>query len=357
MAVTPASNPLEGARLESEEREPSSWDPIDLLPVLAGNYVGARPDICSRTDGQTLLYPGRIHWLHGEPESGKSWLGLLAAAEVLETGLVAVLLDFEDDAYATVDRLRRIGVGDTRVFGNLRSIRPEEPLSIATLGRLRSEVFAGATLTVLDATTASMALDGLDPVSTKDTTTWLQKIPAAAAAEGAAVLVLDHVVKTEGERGRWAIGSQAKLAVVTGAAYALTARQPIAPGFLGHSTIVIAKDRPGAVRAASVGKVAGELMIDARDREHLAIRIETPMAPVAADGLRPGERLVLSVLGGGELEARGWRELGDRLVDQGHPLKKPTILNALRALADAGMVKEAQVDGRGSKVFWRGDSP
>ncbi len=331
----------------------SSWEPVDLAPVLAADYSGPQPDILSRTDGRTLLYPSRVHWLHGEPESGKSWLALAAVVEVLEAGLEVVMFDWEDDAPSTVDRLRRIGAADASIRERLRYIRPEEPLTLEALGRLRVDVLPGASLVVLDATTPAMALDGLDPISTRDTATWLQKIPAAGASAGAAVLVLDHVVKANGERGRWAIGSQAKLAVVTGAAYSLVPRQPIAPGRVGHSTLSIAKDRPGQVRAVAVGRSAGELIVDARDPGHLEIRIDPPLAIAATpEGLSPSAQLLLEVLPRGQLEALGWRDLGDRLAERGHPLKRSTIMTAAAALVAEGLVQEVEVDNRGSKVWW-----
>jgi hypothetical protein len=45
---------------------------------------------------------------------------------------------------------------------------------------------------------------------------WLELLPRWAARLGAAVLVLDHVVKNVETRGRWATGSQHKLAGLDG---------------------------------------------------------------------------------------------------------------------------------------------
>jgi hypothetical protein len=340
-----------------EDPRTTSWDPVDLVPILSADYQGPRPDVCSRTDGQALFYPGRVNEAHGEPESGKSWLAVAAIGELLEAGLRAVWLDFEDDAASAVDRLRRIGVGDPRIFANLTYVRPEEPLTDVALARLRTEVLPGATLVVVDATTPAMALDGLDPISTSDTAKWLKRLPAAAASAGAAVLILDHVVKDEGNRGRWAVGSQAKLAAVTGVSYSLTLRQPISPGQVGRSTLTIAKDRPGAVRAHSIGKSAGELVVDAREGS-IVITIEPPLALVGEDAhhLRPADRLVFDVLPVVEGDALGWRAIGDRLAAKGHPLKKTTVLEACSTLASLDLAQGIEVDARGSKVFWRVDS-
>lgn len=309
----------------------SSWDPVNLAEILSGKSVAEVPDICSRTDGRCLFYLRRTHWLHSPPEAGKTWLADLAITEVIESGFTAVLFDFEDTAASTVDRLRRIGADDSRILANLRYVRPDEPLNEATLQGLKSDVLPGALLVVIDATTPAMALDGLDPISTKDTATWLQRLPAAATAAGAAVLVLDHVVKADRVRGRWAIGSGQKLAVVTGAAYSLTAHQPIAPGHVGRSTINIAKDRPGAVRAASAGNIAGELVVDARDPDHLNVRIEPPSGQ---DGeFRP---TVLMGRVSDYLEQCG--EQSTNAVEKAVTGKRDAIRLALRVLETEGFI-------------------
>jgi hypothetical protein len=45
------------AELEAIGTTPSSWEPIDLGPVLDGSESGTPPTILERTDGQCLLYP------------------------------------------------------------------------------------------------------------------------------------------------------------------------------------------------------------------------------------------------------------------------------------------------------------
>ena len=47
----------------------ASWQPVDLGPYLDGSYEPPVPCLLSRSDGAALLYPGRVHWLSGEPEA------------------------------------------------------------------------------------------------------------------------------------------------------------------------------------------------------------------------------------------------------------------------------------------------
>src|SRR5438067_658905 len=39
---------------------PTSWWPKDLKPVLEGEEVDERPSLLLRTDGEALLYPGKL---------------------------------------------------------------------------------------------------------------------------------------------------------------------------------------------------------------------------------------------------------------------------------------------------------
>lgn len=220
----------------------SSWRPREMAAVGDG-YFGPETDILSRTDGLCLLYPGKVNAVYGEPETGKSWLAIAASAEVLSAGLPVAYFDFEESAEVAKDRLRRFGVDDRLIHEHLRYIQPDAPFTDADLAMLRRDVLPGVVLAVVDATVTGMALDGLDPISTADFTMWHLRLPRASAAAGAAVFLLDHVTKAAETRGRWAVGPQAKLAVVTGAAYTLTGRQVIAPGHVGSSSLTISKDR------------------------------------------------------------------------------------------------------------------
>ena len=90
----------------------ASWAPVDLGPFLDGTVRPVVPSLLPRTDGVALLYPGLTHSLHGESESGKSWVAQAEAARILTDGGRVLFVDFESDAGALVERLRLLGVDD-----------------------------------------------------------------------------------------------------------------------------------------------------------------------------------------------------------------------------------------------------
>ncbi len=353
VATIPRNNPFnEVRRLMAEAKASSSWHPVDLAEI-GEDYKGPTTDVCTRTDGLPLFYLRKLNAINAEPETGKTWLAALAVTEVISANLIAVVFDFEEDAATWKDRLRRIGASEDSMVRCLRYVRPEEPLSAQELATLEAEVLPGALLVVIDAVTSAMGLDGLDPISTGDTASWLLKLPAAGVRAGAAVVMLDHVTKSRENRGRWAIGSQAKLAQVSGVAYSLELRQPIAPGRVGRATILIAKDRHGAVRGAGPDpKIAGEFVVDATGDE-FEVRIEPPLSLGRSADLSFRAELVLKVLPDEEADALGRQAIGDALARIGHPLKKSTVNYACAELVLAGLATELTIDDRGTRVYWR----
>ena len=65
---------------ESETRERRSWEPVDLGPVLEGNWRPPEPSVGLRDDGKGMFYPGKCHTVIGETEGGKNMAGALRGA-------------------------------------------------------------------------------------------------------------------------------------------------------------------------------------------------------------------------------------------------------------------------------------
>ena len=226
----------------------TSWAPIDLGPVLTGEDAGPEPGVLYRADGLGLLYDGKVHVVAGEPESGKSWLVQLATSEVLKVGGKVAYVDFEDDAAGVLGRLRALGVAPDLILGGLAYLRPDQALDDQG-GHHLDQACTGATLAVVDGTTEGMSLHGWAPKNDVDVALWQTRILRRIAAHGCSVVAIDHVVKDKEGRGRWATGSQHKLAGIDGAQYLVETRKPWAPGRSGVARITIVKDRPGRVRA------------------------------------------------------------------------------------------------------------
>jgi KaiC/GvpD/RAD55 family RecA-like ATPase len=80
-----------------------------------------------RSDGVHLLYDGAVHTIAGESESGKTWLTLIAALQLLEAGVRVIFLDFEDRADRVIGRLMALGATPTQIRANFIYIRPDRP--------------------------------------------------------------------------------------------------------------------------------------------------------------------------------------------------------------------------------------
>jgi len=253
-----------------EEPERSSWMPVDLTDALNNTDVPA-PSILTRTDGCALLYPGRTHSFSGEPESCKSWAAVLACVQVLERGGRCLWVDYEDDDRGIVGRLRALGASDDAIVNGFVYLRPEEPLQTrdgrATAGEVDFAALITSTpfdLAIVDGVTEAMTTEGLDLMSNADVAVWMRRVPKRIAnTTGAAVVVVDHLVKNREAQGRFAIGGQHKLAGLTGAAYKFEVRRPLARAIHdpveGAVTVTVMKDRPGFVRGRAINGNVGVL--------------------------------------------------------------------------------------------------
>jgi hypothetical protein len=263
---------IPGISNRSEHAEPTpagdpapTWAPVDMRAARA-DRLESLPTIGRRVDGECLFYAGKVHSVHGETESGKSWIVQYAAAQcVLASDTDAVLcVDFEDNAADVGDRLVKLGVPAEVVDDPARYVyvRPSFPLSVAqeraAFDELLNRWFRFA---VVDGVTEAMALSGLSTDSNTDVAAWQLEQPRAIASRtGAAVACIDHVTKDADTRGRHAIGSQHKLAGLDGAAFVVEIDAPFGEGEVGVATIRLAKDRPGKLR--------GRLGVDYRPKDH-----------------------------------------------------------------------------------------
>lgn len=251
------------ARIANHDRvdsqlEESHWNPVDIEAALAG-LRPPPPALMQREDGKHLMYKNKIHWVAAEPGAGKSFLAQYACFQVLTQDVPGNVLyvDYESEAADVVSRLRDMGVPKETLRNHFTYVHPEGGTSMtpgdqaAYTRTLESRDWAFA---VLDGTTESIALEGLDPNSGADIALWLQAIPRRLKNAGATVLVIDHVVKSSEGRGRWAIGSGHKLAGLDGVSFTLEVIVPFAKAIgkdehEGKSRLGVGKDRGGDVQA------------------------------------------------------------------------------------------------------------
>lgn len=241
-----------------ENLQRSSWEPIDLAAARRERGL-LRPTFGHRDDGEALFYPGKVHWVYGETESGKTWLALVTTAECLtaKEPKPVLFIDFEDDGTEVSKRLVQLGVpesivDDPKLFAYLNpDVALGTPSDREAFERLISRRFA---LAVIDGVTESMTLFGLAGKDNDDVATWQRVLPKTIArTTGAAVICIDHVTKDADSRGRFALGGQHKIAGLDGAGLIVDPAKPFAPGLVGEASVRVGKDRPGCIRAKAGG--------------------------------------------------------------------------------------------------------
>lgn len=277
-----------------EERETTSWAPVDLTSALQGDDIEP-PIYLARSDGLCMFYAGRVHSLNGESESLKSWAALLGCKQAIDKGLDVLYVDYEDDASGIVTRLRALGLGAEEILEHFVYLRPDEPLrtrhdeptvgSVDLLAVLESRRFA---LAVVDGVTEAMTTEGLDLLSNSDIASWMRRLPRRIARTGAAVAVIDHLPKDRTNQGRGGVGGQHKLSGLDGASYKFTLLKYFARAFgsepvEGRAFITVEKDRPGYIRGRCLEDKLGTLALTAYPDGGVCGTIDTPTEGEATD--------------------------------------------------------------------------
>ncbi len=264
---------------------PTTWTPVNLAQVLAGDYLDPPPTMLRRTDGIPLLYDGAVHSISGESESGKTWLTLIAALQLVQAALNVVFIDFEDRADRVIGRLVALGATPDQIRDHFSYVRPDRPLDDDGRAQL-APALHNASLVIVDGVTEAMTMHGFDLNSNADSALFQGLIPRWIADHGPAVVLIDHVVKDKEKQGRFALGAQHKLAGLDGVAYIVTMIQPFARGKRGLAKVEIGKDRPGHVREHAFGKTIAEFTLDASVSDTI---LTATLAPPGEASGRRGE--------------------------------------------------------------------
>ena len=285
-ALTPnATNPPTAPTTDDEPT--SSWWPVNLDDHLNGTHQAIEGDHFRRThDNVALLYAGRVHSFYGESESGKSWLAQMAAAELISQGQPVAYIDFEAEAADIVNRLQLLGANQNDIRAHLRYIRPDSAYQ-TTDPAWQTLTQTPCALIIIDGVGEALTMWGGANKDNDDVWRWMRLFPRALArATGAAVVTVDHVTKDKETRGRFAIGGQAKLSAIDGAAYLIEPIHVLSPGAVGRLTIRVTKDRPGNIR-----KHAGEWRKLDRTQEAAVAVIDATSHPIHAQLLPPTDKL------------------------------------------------------------------
>jgi hypothetical protein len=256
-SLDPPPPPTLAPVVDGDRAERSSWAGVDWDQLLGADGEPdpepEQPTFLSRDDGVCLFYAGRVHDIHGEPESGKSFVALAAVAQTLtrDGGQPVLYVDHESDPASVVARLRGLGVERAAIRAWLTYVRPEQsPYTSEAIVDWTSLLDRFYGLAIIDGVTEALVQYGAATKDNDTITSWFRRVPRRIAdLTGAAVVVIDHVTKSVESRGRFAIGGQAKLAALDGASYLAEMTQPMGIGMRGEVTLRLAKDRPGTLRA------------------------------------------------------------------------------------------------------------
>lgn len=335
----------------------SSWRFEDLTQLASGVELPPTPTVFQREDGQGLFYRGAVNDLHGEPGCGKSMIAQIAAAQELKSSHDVIYIDYEDSARNVVKRLLLLGVTGEQIVAHFHYVRPSaKPSSPTSLDGWRETLgYADtATLTVIDGVTSCLAYAGLDSNSGDDIAAWYNTMPRLILACGPAVVLIDHVVKSKDNRGRYAGGSMQKLALIDGISYSANMTKPVGKGVRGTIVIKSGKDRISeieehcAVSWDSNGshlREAARIEINSTNPKLMHVTIARPnMMPsedrqTKRDDFRPtGLMEKISQLVENAIEEPSQSELFDALKSDGSGAKTAIMSKAIRLLLEEGYV-------------------
>lgn len=207
-------------------------NPVPPPPPTYGAFGGELP----------LFYADGVHWLQGESESGKTWVGLTLVVELLGTGGYVIMVDHEDTRGNIVRKLRALGMTREQ-YERLVYVSGQD----VTHAQLRTHLETtdrDYQLLLVDGVTSALSAAGASGRDEQETTRWVDQVPRKARM----AICIDHVVKAIDDRQGMAIGTQAKKSVVTGTAWEVVALSSFGRGKSGVIELRPQKDKPGGVR-------------------------------------------------------------------------------------------------------------
>ena len=163
-----------------------------------------------------------------------------------------------------------------------------------------------------------------------------------ARLTGAAVVLIDHVTKDAEGRGRFAIGGQAKMASLDGAAYVVEVAEALGRGRRGMVTLRVAKDRPGGVRAhAGVFRPtdrtqeAARIVIDSTTGDGISVEVRDPLDQATDGGFRP-THLMQKV---SEFVEQAVDPVSTKIIEDGVDGRAETVRKAIALLVQGHYIK------------------
>ena len=165
----------------------------------------------------------------------------------MRAGRSVVYIDLENGPHEILTRLLALGLTTDEIDGHFLYVAPTVPIA-----RWRDDVREliekrEPSLVVIDSYTGSLALNDCDPDRAVDVERHARDVLAPLRASGAAVVLIDHVVKNREARGRYSIASERKVGIAD-VHLGFEVVVPFSRGRRGAVKLVTHKDRHGWMR-------------------------------------------------------------------------------------------------------------
>jgi hypothetical protein len=315
------------------------------------------PELIQVEGGEAVVYDGESHLLFGHGGDGKTFLALSWCTEVLSSGGVALLIDYESNRETTKARLKALGVTaqQAKRFAYWRISAPlggpgGKPWAKA-LAEFLDEYHPS--LSVLDSTTRSMSAAGLNESDNSDAGKWWSQAVVPFEQRRCTVVVIAHLGhENEHNKDRLAPrGASAFMQAMTGAGYRIDAPEPFSREVCGRLKGTCAKDREGSRRK---GEVAFDATVQVRDGgAHIRFVMTAPAEPIpkgkSDPEWEPTEAMDKIVE---HLQDLHPERLSMSGLQSALPFKESTTAQAVKMLLKHGRVDEVAGPRRARLIGW-----
>lgn len=259
----------------------------DLSWLQTGIFPEVPPPVWGkRTDGIAMFYEGKVNLVYGEPETGKSWLALIAGVEALQDGKRFAYIDADHNGEVTMtSRLARMGAPLDALMDPER-FRLYSPQDGKDLARDFTDIIHWHAdepgLVILDSYGEILPMMGASSQDNDEVSDVNSKTNKQLARLGCCVVLIDHLPKNNETRNTaYAIGAQAKKRAIDGVSIQLETLAAPAPGHVGRIAINGTKDRNGQLRkeCPTSGGVfsVGTFILDSTNADITTWEIQPPL--------------------------------------------------------------------------------